>query len=147
MGTSYIFSNLQIKKFADAQFLSFTVDTTWNIVNDIGEVCHQADDNPPLSQYNQLTVCGEIVSVIYDEHHKICSAKFKMSKAKKQSMAKLQIKDNNGEMHKVTMFHNILSTLFNLKLPRETIEEHLLSMDNIKVKINSSNIVTAVNDD
>ena len=70
-----------------------------------------------------------------------------MSKARKQSMAKLQIKDNNGEMHKVTMFHNILSTLFNLKLPRETIEEHLLSMDNIKVKINSSNVVTAVNDD
>ena len=61
-------------------------------------------------------------------------------------MAKLQIKDNNGEMHKITMFHNILSTLFNLKLPCDTIEEHL-SMDNIKVKINSSNIVTAVNDD
>ena len=46
-------------------------------------------------------------------------------------------------MHKE--FHNILSTLFNLKLPRETIEEHL-SMDKIKVKI-SSNVVTAVNDD
>ena len=74
-----------------------------------------------------------------------CSAKFKMSKAKKQSMAKLQIKDNNGEMHKITMFHNIVSTLFNLKLPHETIEH--LSMENIKVKINSSTIVTAVNDD
>ena len=44
-------------------------------------------------------------------------------------MAKLQIKDNNGEMHKITMFHNIVSTLFNLKLPRETIEH--LSMKNI----------------
>ena len=84
-------------------------------------MCHQADDNPPLSQYNQLTVCGEIVSVIYDEHHKCpfcdwkmcteisqdiikctnCSAKFKMSKAKKQSMAKLH---NNGEMHKLKCF-------------------------------------------
>ena len=157
------FSNLRIKKFADAQFLSFTVE---NIVNNISEVCHQTDDNPPLSQYNQLTVCGEIVSVIMMSNTNVlfvigkcvrkslkisecsnCSAKFKMSKAKKLSMAKLQIKDNNGEMHKVTMFHNILSTLFNLKLPRETTEEHLISMDNIKVKINSSNVVTAVNDD
>ena len=48
------------------------------------------------------------------------------------------------KLHKVKEFHNILSTLFNLKLPRETIEEHL-SMDEIKVKI-SSNVV-AVNDD
>ena len=142
VGTSYIFSNLRIKNFADAPFFSFTMDTTWNIVNDIGEVCHQADDNPPLSQYNQLTVCGGIVSIIYDEHHKCplcdwkmctetsqdiikctnCSTKFKMSKAKKQSMAKLQIKDNNGEMHKITMFHNILSTLINLKLPRRQLK-------------------------
>ena len=78
VGTSYIVSNLRIKKFADAQFLSFTVDTTWNIVNDIGEVCHQTDDNPPLSQYNQLTVCGEIVSVIYNEQHKCPLCDWKM---------------------------------------------------------------------
>ena len=64
----------------------------------------------------------EKLFVMYDEQHKCCLcdwkmctkfsqdimkcsncfAKFKMSKARKQSMAKLQIKDNNGEMHKVT---------------------------------------------
>uniref|UniRef100_A0A1X7U490 Replication factor A C-terminal domain-containing protein n=1 Tax=Amphimedon queenslandica TaxID=400682 RepID=A0A1X7U490_AMPQE len=76
-----------------------------------------------------------------------CSAKFKVSKAKEQSMAKVQIKDNNGEMHKITMFTTILSTLLNTAQPRETIEEYLLSMDNIKVQINSSNIVTAVDND
>uniref|UniRef100_A0A1X7TEN2 Uncharacterized protein n=1 Tax=Amphimedon queenslandica TaxID=400682 RepID=A0A1X7TEN2_AMPQE len=79
-------------------------------------------------------ISGEVVSIIYDEHHKCpvcdwkvsmavpqdivkcsnCSAKFKVSKAKKQSMAKVQIKDNNGEMHKIKMFTNILSTLLNL---------------------------------
>ena len=132
------------------------MDTTWNTVDDIGEVCiRQADENP---QYNQLTISGEIVSVIYDEHHKCpvcdwkvsmavavpqdimkcsnCSAKFKASKTKKQGMAKLQINDSN-----ITMFTNILSTLVNIAQPCETIEESLLSMDNIKVQINSSNIV------
>ena len=71
-----------------------------------------------------------------------CSAKFKMSKAKKQSMAKLH---NNGEMHKLQCFIIFFLHCSTSNYPVRQLK-NILSMDNIKVKINSSNIVTAVND-
>uniref|UniRef100_A0A1X7T717 Replication factor A C-terminal domain-containing protein n=1 Tax=Amphimedon queenslandica TaxID=400682 RepID=A0A1X7T717_AMPQE len=79
VGDSYVFSNLRIKKFTDAQFLLFTVDTTWNTVDNIGEVyIRQADENP---QYNQLTISGEVVSITYDQHHKCPVCDWKVSMA------------------------------------------------------------------
>uniref|UniRef100_A0A1X7T4X2 Uncharacterized protein n=1 Tax=Amphimedon queenslandica TaxID=400682 RepID=A0A1X7T4X2_AMPQE len=120
------------------------------MVDDIGEVCPR--EAVVTHESNQLTITGEILSVIYDEQMKCplcdwkisvstaqailqcsnCSAKFKSSKAKKNSLAKLQIKDLDGEIHKVTMFNSVLSSLLNINLPRESNEEHLLSMDSIK---------------
>ena len=66
LNNSYLFSNLRIKKFSDARFLSFTVDTTW-AVQDIGEVVSTHIDDFPESQRQRL-ITGEIISVIYEEH-------------------------------------------------------------------------------
>ena len=41
------------------------------------------------------------------------TAKCKPSNAKKYRITKLQIRDTNGEMFKVKMFNNVLSTLLN----------------------------------
>lgn len=72
-----------------------------------------------------------------------CTAKCKPSNAK-YTITKLQIRDTNGEMFKVTMFNNVLCTLLNIKQSREIIEEQL-SMDVITIKVNASNFVTAIN--
>lgn len=164
LNNSYLFSNLRIKKFSDARFLSFTVDTTWAVQDDIGEVVSTHIDNFPESQSQRL-ITGEIISVIYEEHqicpfcdskmtvaaatniHQClkCTAKCKPSNAKKYTITKLQIRDTNGETFKVTMFNNVLSALLNIKQSREIIEEQLLSMDVITIKVNASNIVTAIN--
>ena len=74
-----------------------------------------------------------------------CTAKCKPSNAKKYTITKLLIRDTNGEMFKVTMFNNVLSTLLSIKQSREIIEEQLLSMDVFTIKFNASNIVTAIN--
>ena len=100
VGDSYVLSNLRI---AVAQFLSFTVDTTRNTVDDIGEVCVSDKLTKILSITNLLFL--EKLCPSYDEHHKFpvcdwkvsmavpqdtmkCCTKFNVSKAKKQSMAK-----------------------------------------------------------
>ena len=71
-----------------------------------------------------------------------CKSKCKHSKTKKYAYAKLFIKDINGSSYNVTMFNNTLSSL-NLQ-EAHSIEEHLLTIDSIKVQVNSNNIVTAV---
>uniref|UniRef100_A0A1X7U2I6 Uncharacterized protein n=1 Tax=Amphimedon queenslandica TaxID=400682 RepID=A0A1X7U2I6_AMPQE len=91
---------------------------------------------PSYDKHHKCPVCDWKVSMAVPQDIvkcSNCSAKFKVPKAKKQSMAKLQIKDNNGEVHKMTMFTQFLSTLLNIAQRSETIEEYLLSMDNIKV--------------
>ena len=73
-----------------------------------------------------------------------CTVKCKPSNAK-YTITKLQIRDTNCEMFKVTMFNNVLCTLLNIKQSREIIEEQLLSMDVITIKVNASNFVTVIN--
>ena len=70
-----------------------------------------------------------------------CTAKCKPSNAKKYTITKLQIRDVNGDVFKVTTFNNVLSTLLNIKQSREIIEEQLLSMDVITIEVKASNIV------
>ena len=54
----------EVKKYSDARFLSFTVDTTWAVQDDVGEVVSTHIDDFPESQ-SQPLITGEIISVIY----------------------------------------------------------------------------------
>lgn len=50
--------------------------------------------------------------------HKEDKGKFKTSTTKKSAIAKLQLKDTNGEIRKETMFYNVLSQLIDITTPK-----------------------------
>lgn len=160
VGTSYNFSKVRVKKYNSTTFLSFTIETVWDAIEDIRNTIPISQCELLQPQYERV-IDGEIISVIYDEHQKCpvcnfrmtlayndiyectkCKSKCKHSKAKKYAYAKLFLQDSDGSSYNVTMFNNVLSSL-NLQ-EAHSIEEQLLSIDSIKVQVNSNNVVTAI---
>ena len=73
---SYTLSNIKVREYCGDRYLSMTIDSTINPIDDIGEVIELDPDELPRSNGGKL-VEGEVITVIYESYRAcpICNSK------------------------------------------------------------------------
>ena len=155
--TSYKIENVTIRSYNDVKYLSLSEHAVITEISDIGEIADVDRDGQILGAAK--VVEGEIIAVLNADEYRSCISckgrvidltdfvgectkcgiKMKLSKCPLKKTAKVLVQSDTGSECRIMLFSEQLESLI-ANTVGSTVSDKLLSIDRIKVTINSNEV-------
>ena len=161
---SYQLLNVTVRSFNGAKYISLGEHSEIQHIDNIGNT---ADESIFMGSGSLKIITADLVTIISNDSYASCrncnakvtgsnsilvicgkcSAKMKMAKCPKKTVARVILEDDKNKEYKVTIFNDILNQILAYAVPHASsinLEDQLLSAPVLVYTINSKDTVTSV---